>query len=393
MKKENRGALNLLVTIDTILSCFILVVAVLFFLTIVVIHIGASSNTEPQTVEVHTSPDMLIETVTLLDHPIAYIPVGDQVDTLRVGDNQVKYSYFGRTFYKTYTVVDTTPPEIALVGDSTVVIDDISDYREPGFEALDDYDGYLTDQVTPKLIQYGKNTYYMEYTVRDSSGNIGTAVRYIDVAKGYVFLTFDDGPSENITPQILKTLEDNGVRATFFIVGYDDSTANLLIHEMNYGHTIGLHGYSHDYSKIYTSVDTLIENFEKLGDMLESTTGEYRTDYIRFPGGSSNTVSEKYCKGIMKDAAEKVTSLGYTYFDWNVDSRDAGGAENSDEIYKNVIAGIEPGRNNVVLMHDSATHQATADALQRIIDYCNENNYVIKAINRDTEAVHHKISN
>lgn len=393
MKKENRGSLNLLITLDTILSCFILVVAVIFLLAVVVIHIGVRSNTEPQEVEAHTSSDMLFETITFLDHPIAYIPVGDQVDTLRIGDNQVEYSFFGKRFHKTYTVVDTIPPEIALLGDSTVVLDDISDYHEPGFEALDDYDGYLTNKVIPKLVQYGKNTYYMEYTVTDSSGNTGTAVRYIDVAKGYVYLTFDDGPSENITPQILKTLEDNGVRATFFIVGYDDSKANLILQEMNYGHTIGLHGYSHDYSKIYTSLDTLIDNFEKLGNMLETTTGEYRTDYIRFPGGSSNTVSKKYCKGIMTAAAEKVTSMGYTYFDWNVDSRDAGGAEISDEIYENVVAGIEPGRTNVVLMHDSATHQATADALQRIINYCNENNYVLKAINRDTEPVQHQISN
>ena len=76
-----------------------------------------------------------------------------------------------------------------------------------------------------------------------------------------------------------------------------------------------------------------------------------------------------------------------------MDSCDAGGADSSDEIYNNVVAGVQPGRTNIVLMHDSSTHQDTADALQRIIDYCKTNGYELKAINNSTKAIQHSISN
>lgn len=379
-KKEN--------ALSVLLMLVVLIVIGLFF-----VYFSINSNTETENIEVGSSSNKLIETINFLDDEVFHISVKDQVNTNVVGEYPVEYSFLGKKFHKVYNVVDNKPPVINLSGDIMMTLDDISQFVEPGYEAVDSYDGDVTSKVTSELVQYEENHYYMEYFVADSSGNQGGAIRYIDIAKGCVFLTFDDGPSQNITPQILKTLADNDVKATFFVVGYDEENSKLVQEEMNAGHTIGLHGYSHNYSEIYTSLDVLMNNFDKLRDMVYDTTNGYTAKFIRFPGGSSNTVSKNYCNGIMTAAAKEVTSRGYTYFDWNVDSCDAGGADSSDEIYNNVVAGVQPGRTNIVLMHDSSTHQDTADALQRIIDYCKTNGYELKAINNSTKAIQHSISN
>ncbi len=374
--------------LSVLLMLVVLIVIGLFF-----VYFSINSNTETENIEVGSSSSKLIETINFLDDEVFHVSVKNQVNTNIVGEYPVEYSFLGKKFHKVYNVVDNMPPVINLSGDIMMTLDDISQFVEPGYEAVDSYDGDVTSKVTSKLVRYEENRYYMEYSVADSSNNQGGAVRYIDVVKGYVYLTFDDGPSQNITPQILKTLADNNVKATFFVIGYDEENSELIKEEMNAGHTIGLHGYSHSYSEIYTSLDVLMNNFNKLRDMVYNTTNGYTAKFIRFPGGSSNTVSKNYCNGIMTAAANEVTSLGYTYFDWNVDSSDAGGADSSDEVYNNVVAGIQPGRTNIVLMHDSSTHQDTADALQRIIDYCRTNGYELKAIDNNTKVVQHPISN
>lgn len=297
------------------------------------------------------------------------------------------------------TIDDLEPPTISLYGNVDIWVDSLEDFIDQGFIANDDVDGDLTDKVKSQIItiEEGKN-YEIEYTVEDSSHNVAKATRNLRIRTGLVYLTFDDGPSEEITPQILDILAAKNVKATFFVVGYNTGSdkEELIKREVTDGHTIGIHGYSHDYATIYKSIDDLMENFTRLQDLLEETleeTGEKFT-FIRFPGGASNTISSKYCEGIMSEAVEEVGKHGFIYFDWNVDSDDAGSASNSsDDIYQNVIDGICPGRTNIVLMHDSATKQSTVDALERIIDYCEENNYELRAIDENTTLVQHPTFN
>ena len=138
----------------------------------------------------------------------------------------------------------------------------------------------------------------------------------------------------------------------------------------------------------------MIENFQKVEKLVANTTDGYYSKIIRFPGGASNTVSKNYCMGIMTEAVELVEELGYTFYDWNVDSGDAGSAWTSQEIYENVISGIKPGRLNVVLMHDSGGHTETLEALKMIIEYCKENCYLFEAITSETRpVVQHGVSN
>ncbi|MEI3429819.1 MAG: polysaccharide deacetylase family protein [Clostridia bacterium] len=208
---------------------------------------------------------------------------------------------------------------------------------------------------------------------------------------GVIYLTFDDGPSD-ITPEVLDILQENEIKATFFIVDYSEEDKSKIQRIIDEGHTLGLHGLSHDYAKIYSSVDAITENFIGLQKKILNDF-DYNAIYIRFPGGASNTISKKYCDGVMTAATSKVEQEGFTYYDWNVDVNDAGSARTANKVYDNFVAGIVPQRENVVLMHDGYGHQPTADALQKIIDYAKENGYVFSEITEDTIPVQHGVNN
>ena len=211
-------------------------------------------------------------------------------------------------------------------------------------------------------------------------------------ATGVIYLTFDDGPSSDITPQILDILSKKNVKATFFVVHFSEKNAELVKREDAEGHTVALHGYTHTYSEVYQSADSCIENFRKIQDQVYETIGK-RPNIIRFPGGSSNTISRKYCQGVMTQVTERALDEGFRYFDWNVDSDDAGHAKTRDDIYNNVTSKIKAGRSNVVLMHDFSNNHKTLNALEDIIDFGTQNGYVFRKITDDTKMVTHAVNN
>lgn len=211
-------------------------------------------------------------------------------------------------------------------------------------------------------------------------------------ATGIIYLTFDDGPSADSTPQILDILAKNDIKATFFVLHYNEQNEHLIKREHEEGHKVALHGYTHNYSEIYTSADSCMENFRKIQEQVYNTTGE-KSNIIRFPGGGSNTISKKYCEGVMTELTGRVVNEGFRYFDWNVDSDDAGRAKNSEDIYNNVTNGIKPGRSNVVLMHDFTKNDKTIGALDRIIAFGKENGYVFRKITDETPMVTHAVNN
>ena len=296
---------------------------------------------------------------------------------------------------------DTEAPQITLNGDADITIKEQEKYEDAGVTAVDDRDGDITDQVVKEgyVDVYRAGTYTLTYTATDSSGNTAQATRNVTVEKveantgDVIYLTFDDGPSSDVTVRILDTLKANGIKATFFICDYDEDKLPIIKRMIDEGHTIGIHGYSHNYSEIYTSVDAFMENINKLKNKLKEDTG-YDAFVIRFPGGSSNTVSEKYCQGVMTQLAQRVTDDGLMYMDWNVSSGDAEGNNRPvNLIIGNVTGGFKHGRNNVVLMHDTSAKQTSADALQSIITYGKNNGYSFYPISKDTIPVHHGINN
>ncbi|MCR4616929.1 MAG: polysaccharide deacetylase [Lachnospiraceae bacterium] len=201
-----------------------------------------------------------------------------------------------------------------------------------------------------------------------------------------VYLTFDDGPSA-YTDDILDILDKYGVKATFFVVGKDsESDIELYKRIVNEGHTLGMHSYSHVYSKIYQSEDSFTEDLDNITTLLTDATGETPLFY-RFPGGSSNSVS----KLDMHRFINILNDRGITYFDWNVSSGDASGELLSAySILINSTRGIESRDVSVVLMHDSLDKPTTVEALPDIIEkILSIEGTEILPITSETEPVRH----
>lgn len=217
-------------------------------------------------------------------------------------------------------------------------------------------------------------------------------IKVVKREKSVIYLTFDDGPSLTSTPKILDILKRNNVNATFFVINYDKKGEELIKREVAEGNEVAIHGYSHDYGAIYRSNETYISNVTKLQDKLEKTLG-YKVWTTRFPGGSSNLVSRHYNRGIMSRLVKEVDKLGYSYFDWNVSSGDAGGSGTSAQVYKSVTHGLKKNRDNVVLMHDFSNNNKTIGALDSIIKYGKSHGYVFKTISDSTVPVHHGVQN
>lgn len=298
------------------------------------------------------------------------------------------------------TIRDEVAPEIVLE-EGNIYLPVGGTFEEPGYHATDDVDGDMTDAVKcgGSVDTATTGTYVLTYTVSDRAGNRAEAERIVKIYRedsssaDRVYLTFDDGPSSNVTPRVLNILKKNHVKATFFIINYGESDKPLIQRMIDEGHTVGIHGYSHDYAKVYANDQAGMENITRLHDKLLNDFG-YDARITRFPGGSSNTVSAYYNKGIMTRLARLVEKKGFEYFDWNVSSGDAAGnGISADEIYYNVTSGLFRGGNNVVLMHDSGAKGTTADALQGIINYARGNGYALLPITDATPPVHHGIAN
>ncbi len=201
-----------------------------------------------------------------------------------------------------------------------------------------------------------------------------------------VYLTFDDGPSSN-TNKILDILAQYDVKATFFVVGKEGEWAedayNRIVEE---GHTLGMHSYTHVYQSIYASVEAYAEDLNRLRDYLYEITG-VESQFVRFPGGSSNTVSDLD----MHTFITYLNEQGITYFDWNVSSGDAGSRKlEPEEIVANCINGMGNKDTVVILMHDAAGRPTTVEALPALIEQIQAmDNTEILPITEDTLPVQH----
>lgn len=297
--------------------------------------------------------------------------------------------------------IDEDKPVINLKGDSVIYLYGNTKYQELGYSAEDNCDGDITDKVMVSgevLDDIGE--YTINYTVVDSSNNKSVITRKVIrknnsipsnngyINNGEIYLTFDDGPSEDTTGYILDVLKEEGVKATFFVTC---NGPDYLIKRMyDEGHTVALHTASHNYSYVYSSVDNYFNDLEKVRNRVKNITG-YDSKIIRFPGGSSNTISRNYKYGIMSQLTNMVIEKGYRYYDWNVDADDAGHAYNSSQVYNNVVNHLSYNRANMVLMHD--IKYQTKDAIRDIIIYGKNNGYTFKKIENDTYMIRHRVNN
>jgi peptidoglycan/xylan/chitin deacetylase (PgdA/CDA1 family) len=204
-----------------------------------------------------------------------------------------------------------------------------------------------------------------------------------------VYLTIDDGPSEN-TQAVLDILDKYNCKATFFVTGINTDYAYQIKEEYRRGHTVGLHTYSHDYAQVYASRDAYFSDLDAIGNLVREQIG-FVPCFIRFPGGSSNGVSADYSVGIMSALVNDVQAAGYQYYDWNASSGD-GSDHTADELYSYACE-YDDLDNVVLLCHDSATKQTTVEALPRIIEHYQGLGYTFEAIDRTTIVPHHGVNN
>ena len=303
-------------------------------------------------------------------------------------------------------------------------------YQEPGYSSTDMEDGDLTENVvvTGVVDSLNAGVYTLEYTVTNKKGMTTTLERTVCVvpkmeedgtpanpmpspdgeqpdenltpdikipASGTVivpngktiYLTFDDGPSAH-TEKLLDIRQKYNVKVTFFVV--NSSHIDVIARAAAEGHTIAMHAYSHQYNKIYASDAAFLQDLEAIQNVIYEKTG-IQSMLTRFPGGSSNTISSVYNRGIMTRLTKELLTRGYQYFDWNVDSNDAGGAKTADEIFANVTKGVSKYTNSVVLQHD--TREFSIDAVERIVAWGLINGYTFKALDANSPPCHHGTNN
>ncbi|MBQ5607576.1 MAG: polysaccharide deacetylase family protein [Oscillospiraceae bacterium] len=308
---------------------------------------------------------------------------------------------------------DPIAPELTLLDNQPIVITAGDAYREPGYRAVDKYDGDITSAVTVTgHVDTDKpGVYKLRYAITNSFGNSVTGERTVYVVPAefvpdtfpdaviptggitvepngkVIYLTFDDGPSAH-TGKLLDILAKYDVKASFFVV--NNSYIHMIERTAREGHTVAIHSYSHRYKDIYVSDNAFLADIEAMQKVIFDLTGQ-QSMLMRFPGGSSNTVSSAYNRGIMTRLTKKLQEIGYHYFDWNVDSFDAGGARTAEEVFHHVISGIGQLKNSVVLQHDIKPY--SVDAVERIIVWGLCNGYTFKPLSYDSPGCHHIVHN
>ena len=323
---------------------------------------------------------------------------GDVTKKVKVKNEEDKITYIvtdkaGNEAKKVRKIIkeDKESPKLSLIGKDSIVIGLSYNYVDSGYEVSDNCDQDIKVEQEGNVDINTEGKYIITYKATDSSGNESKVERTVEVQRqiggnGVIYLTFDDGPSgTGSTEKILNVLKNHGIKATFFVTGYGPS--DLIKREYDEGHTIALHTYTHSYAEIYASVDNYFNDLNRISDLVYSQIGE-RPNIIRFPGGSNNTVSNRYSPGIMDTLTNQVLEKGYIYFDWNVSSEDAGGCTTESCVYNGVVNTLSKSRSNIVLMHDVKMY--TANALDDIITFAENNGYTFGVLSSAVTPVRFK---
>jgi len=330
---------------------------------------------------------------------------GDITDKVEVKTKNDKIYYTAidssgnkKIIFRDIKYYDNEIPKISLKGSKKIYVFKDNKYIEKGYEAIDNCDGDISDKVkiNSNLDNSKVGNYKINYSIYDNFANENSLTREVivyddisDVEKNgkVVYLTFDDGPA-SYTEEILDVLKKYNVKATFFVTNQFSSYQNVIKREYDEGHTVAVHTYSHNYKKIYNSVEDYLTDYDNINQIIYEQTGEYST-LFRFPGGSSNTIS-KFNRGIMTELDKKTKELGYIYFDWNVDSMDTS-EKDPNKIANNVLKGIEENEKSIVLLHD--IKKANIESVDKIISQGLEKGYTFLPLDENSFVYQHKINN
>ncbi len=383
------------------------------------VRFGVWSGSVKRQVEV---VDMAPPEITLVENPDSYVQPGEEyveegysaydacdgdlTDRVQVVQEtgRVVYSVTDAAGNRTEVVreivyYDPIPPEITLLGEEEMTLHAGIPYTDPGFEASDNVWGDMTEQVevtgTVNVHQVG--TYTLTYSVDDTYGNVTQRTRTVTVTTEgqpevvrpegkVIYLTFDDGPGP-YTEKLLDILDKYGVKVTFFVC--DTDYVDLIKDIVDRGHAVGIHTASHNYGKIYRSREAYFDDLYKMQGIIEDISG-VTTTMVRFPGGSSNEIIN-FNPLIMTYLAKDLNAKGFQYYDWNVNSGDAGLTKRTARVVEYVIDGVQGQDISIVLQHDIKEY--SVDAVEEIILWALDNGYRFLPLDPSSPTSHHRIRN
>jgi peptidoglycan-N-acetylglucosamine deacetylase len=237
------------------------------------------------------------------------------------------------------------------------------------------------EEMKKSITELSTENSSLETEIANNQSKYDEAIKHLKFA----YLTFDDGPSSH-TAKILETLDKHNVKATFF-VNYKEGQDHMYKEISKRGHVLANHTASHDYSKIYASKENFFADVKKLDDELERITGEKPSKIFRFPGGSNNTISWNYSRSsqFMPQLAQEITDMGYTFFDWNVDSTDASTFRQEKHIIvSRILADSRYVKHANILMHDLDPKDTTVEALPEIIEGLKRQGFIFDVLSHDS---------
>lgn len=202
------------------------------------------------------------------------------------------------------------------------------------------------------------------FKIKSNPGEVMPWVDEKNSTKKIAYLTFDDGPSINTT-QILKILDDNKIKATFFLIGKNaERYPELVKSELADNNSVGNHTYSHvlNYRE---DPEAFVEDVKRCDSVLKNIAGDkYIQNFMRFPGGAFESQKR------LEPFRQAVTNAGYRFLNWNDMNGDADRPNVPADILINNVKKYTEGKKIVViLMHDAAAKATTVQALPTIIDY------------------------
>ena len=182
-----------------------------------------------------------------------------------------------------------------------------------------------------------------------------------DKNKKVIYLTFDDGPTEELTHWILKTLDDFGVKATFFCIGNNAEKYPEIVDEIRQnGHSVGIHGYEHRRG-LYKEGDAYFSDIEKSKNIIKS-------NLFRPPHGN-----------ITPSQAKKLKNLGYNVVLWDVITRDYNPSLSEEKVLD--IAKKYTRNGSIVVFHDSRkAFKNMKYAFPKAVKYWLDNGYTFETL-------------
>lgn len=182
-----------------------------------------------------------------------------------------------------------------------------------------------------------------------------------DKDKKVIYLTFDDGPTEEITHWILKTLDEFGVKATFFCIGNNAEKHPEIVDEIRQnGHSVGIHGYSH-VRGLYKKQEEYLNDIKKSESIIKSKI--FRPSHGR----------------IYPSQVKKLNELGYKVVLWDVITRDYDTNLKEEEVLK--IAKKYTRNGSIVVFHDSLKAEKNMKyAFPLAVKYWIDNGYTFETL-------------